>query len=300
VIHRPSFTDLVERISERRPLHAKFVKDAFALLDREESGDADSYLAHLLSQHSLDFIAESYETILDDTFDAQLFFMSEGRYRHSTFEEVANSVYFEPSYMKRYMVGLAITNFLWPNHLAIRRFFRKTFPWDRGGTYLEVGPGHGLFLLQALRNPYLERYVGVDISPASLALTAEVVRHLMPKAMHRLQLIEADFLAETELNGSYDLLVLGEVLEHVERPRSFLERLKSLAAADAHIFVTTCINAPAIDHITVFSTQADVEDLIRDSGLAILERLSVPYVGRSLSECVAQRLPINVAYVLSP
>ncbi len=299
-VSEPDFGHLVARIAERRPRHAKFVDQAHALLDAEEKADATAYLRHLLARHPLDFVAEAYETLLDDTVAEQFFFMSEGRYRHSTFAEVANFVYFAPDYMQRYMIGLAVSNFLWPNHLAIRRFFRKTLPRGRAGSYLEVGPGHGLFLLQALRELSCARYVGVDISPASLALTAALVRQVVPEAMPRLALIEADFLAETGLDGPFDLLVMGEVIEHVERPRAFLERLRSLAAKDAHVFVTTCINTPAIDHITLFADEAEVEALIRASGFSIRERQSTPYVGKTLAQCVAERLPINVAYVLSP
>lgn len=295
--------ELVAQVSERRPLHARFIRDACRLLETSEQAEADAYVTHLLSGHSMDFIAESYETILDDTLEAQIFFMREGRYPHSSFEEVAQSVYFNDRHMKRYMVGLAVTNYLWPNHVQIRRFFTETFPWDRGGKYLEVGPGHGLFLLQAMRSGRFEEFFGVDISAASLKLTDEVVRKALPAARGRLRLIQADFLADSkddEPGGGYDVLVMGEVLEHVEQPGAFLKRLRALAKGDAHLFVTTCINAPAIDHITLFSSEAQIEALIAESGLGIRRQLAIPYFGKTLEQSVAARLPINVAYVLAP
>jgi 2-polyprenyl-3-methyl-5-hydroxy-6-metoxy-1,4-benzoquinol methylase len=279
-------------------MHARFIKDACALLEPAERAEADVYVGHLLADHSLEFIAESYETILDDTLAAQMFFMREGRYQHATFAEVAGSVYFNDDYMRRYMVGLAVTNYLWPNHVQIHRFFAQTFPRERRGQYLEVGPGHGLFLLHAMRSGKLDAFTGVDISASSLKLTDTVVRQLLPAARDRLRLIEADFLAGDGIDGRYDVLVMGEVLEHVEQPRPFLARLRALANDGAHLFVTTCINAPAIDHITLFSTEADVERLIAEAGLKIVRGLAVPYFGKTLQQSVRERLPINVAYVL--
>ena len=41
---------------------------------------------------------------------------------------MAASVYHDRDYMDRYMYGLAITNFLWPNHVAMARFLRESLP----------------------------------------------------------------------------------------------------------------------------------------------------------------------------
>jgi 2-polyprenyl-3-methyl-5-hydroxy-6-metoxy-1,4-benzoquinol methylase len=92
---------------------------------------------------------------------------------------------------------------------------------------------------------------------------------------------------------------MGEVLEHVEQPELFLRRIAELAADDAFIFITTCINAPAVDHIYLWRTTDELEDMIRDSGLSIVEPLRLPYEGKTLEESRDQQLPINVAYVLS-
>ncbi|HEY0975601.1 MAG TPA: class I SAM-dependent methyltransferase [Solimonas sp.] len=294
-----SLSQLVAKVAERRPMHARFIEDAYAFLREDERTEADGYVAHLLETESLDTIAAAYETIVDDTFEAQMYFMEHGRYRHSKFEEVAGAVYFNPEYMKRYMLGLAVSNYLWPNHVQIRRFFAETFPWRREGTYFEVGPGHGLFLLLAMQQSQLSRFIGLDISATSLALTDETVRHALPQLRDKLQLIEADFFGNAGVQGPFDVLVMGEVLEHVERPIDFLKRLRALAAPGAHLFVTTCINAPAIDHIMLFESEQHVEDTIAEAGLKIERKLSVPYPGKSLKQCVSGAYPINVAYVLS-
>jgi 2-polyprenyl-3-methyl-5-hydroxy-6-metoxy-1,4-benzoquinol methylase len=108
-----------------------------------------------------------------------------------------------------------------------------------------------------------------------------------------------DFLDAKELEtNSFDILVMGEVLEHVEQPQLFLERLANLAASDSHIYVTTCINAPAIDHIYLWRNIEELEVMIAAAGLTIRDKLYLPYGGKTLEESRDQNLAINVAYVL--
>jgi cyclopropane fatty-acyl-phospholipid synthase-like methyltransferase len=211
---------------------------------------------------------------------------------------VAESVYHDRDYMDRYMYGLAITTFLWPNHVAMARFLRRTMPRDKTGRYLEVGPGHGFLLLSAMELGSFDEFLGIDLSAASVAQTQSIVDHFHPGAPARVEL--QDFLeADGLVPGSFDAIVMGEVLEHVEAPEVFLRRIAELARNDAYIFVTTCINAPAVDHIYLWRTTDELERMITDSGLSIVEPLRLPYEGKSLEESRAQDLPINVAYVLT-
>jgi 2-polyprenyl-3-methyl-5-hydroxy-6-metoxy-1,4-benzoquinol methylase len=92
---------------------------------------------------------------------------------------------------------------------------------------------------------------------------------------------------------------MGEVLEHVEKPDVFLRRIAELAKDDAYVFVTTCINAPTVDHIYLWRTTDELEEMITANGLKIVEPLRLPYEGKTLEESREQNLPINVAYVLA-
>jgi 2-polyprenyl-3-methyl-5-hydroxy-6-metoxy-1,4-benzoquinol methylase len=293
-----SLDALIRSIGAKRPRHIKFMNRAIVDLQPKEVADADQYIAHLLERDTIEILSDSYLTILDDTVQAQIDFLRTKNYKFSKFSDVAGSVYFNPEYMKRYMIGLALTEFIWPNHILIRRFFEETFPADKKGSYLEVGPGHGFFLVHAMKAGALDSYTAVDISAASIALTDEIVRRLVPQARHKLELIECDFLADASLKGPFDMLVMGEVLEHVEQPLVFLKRLADLAADGARLFVTTCINAPAIDHIYLFRNERDIEALVEQAALTIESRLVVPHPGQSIERCVKDDLPINVAYVL--
>jgi ubiquinone/menaquinone biosynthesis C-methylase UbiE len=200
--------------------------------------------------------------------------------------------------MKKYMYGLAITSFLWPNHTAMHDFFVRTFPIGVRGTYLEIGPGHGYYFRQAGNIGNFDRMIGVDISAASIALTRDIVEHMGMTSRAKVNLIESDFLKVSGDALDCSCIVMGEVLEHVEDPGQFLRAIARLSRRHTHVFITTCVNAPAIDHISLFRTAGEVEELIRRNGLELVDALRVPYAGKTLQECEAQRLAINVAYTL--
>jgi 2-polyprenyl-3-methyl-5-hydroxy-6-metoxy-1,4-benzoquinol methylase len=290
---------LVDNIAEQYPVHRGFLTEAIDGATPEELDRLDRYVAYCLDKGlTLDYLAESYLTILGDTLDEQMYFREHGRYRHSTFAEVAESVYHDRDYMDRYMYGLALTNFLWPNHLEMARFLRRTLPRERRGRYLEVGPGHGFLLLSAVEVGSFDEMLAVDLSAASVEQTRSIIEHFHPDAPARVE--QRDFLEAADLEpSSFDAVVMGEVLEHVERPDVFLRRIAELATDDAYVFITTCINAPAVDHIYLWRTTDELEQMITDNGLRIVEPLRLPYEGKTLEESRAENLPINVAYVLA-
>jgi len=257
------------------------------------------YLNYCLSVNlSLDYLATCYNTIVNDTLMEQMFFEENKRYRWTRFDELADTVYFDDAYMRKYMYGLAITAFLWPNHVALHDFFIRTFPRGRKGSYLEIGPGHGYYFMQSARLGDFERLLGVDISAASVALTRDIVRHFEIEKKCRAEVIETDFLTFHEEGVEYSCVVMGEVLEHVEDPGRFLSAIARLSGPSTHIFVTTCMNAPAVDHISLFRAGKDVEDIITSSGLQLVDASYVPYVGKTLAECEKDALAVNVGYVL--
>ena len=181
------------------------------------------------------------------------------------------------------MYGLAISTFLWPNHVAMARFFRASLPPGRRSRYLEVGPGHGFLLLAALDVGSFDECLAIDLSAASIEQTRSVISHFRPDAALRLE--ERDFLEADDLEpGTFDTIVMGEVLEHVERPEAFLSRIAELATDGAFIFITTCINAPAVDHIYLWRTTDELEAMIVAAGLDIVEPLRLPYEGKTLEQ----------------
>lgn len=290
--------DLIHAVVREFPVHEAFLVAAIDNATDQELGRLSDYLAFCRSKGlDDDYLAETYLTIVGDTVDEQLYFNEHKQYRHSTFAEVAESVYHDTEYMNRYMYGLAISTFLWPNHVAMLRMFREELPSSGGGRYLEVGPGHGFLLLTAAEVGGYDEFLAVDLSDASVEQTESIVQHFQPDS--KVQVQKLDFLDAAGLGArSFDAVVMGEVLEHVEDPARFLRRIAELATEDAFVFITTCINSPAVDHIYLWRTTDSLEEMIDASGFDIVKALRLPYERTTLEDSVTRALPINVAYVL--
>ncbi len=296
-------TQVVSSILETNPRQAAMLARAQETLREDERSEVEAYLAL-----EADFgftpkdLSSAYNLVVLDTLREQMFFRRNGRYRHQRFSDVASSVYFSPDYMRQYMQGLALTGFLWPNHVSIRRYFSDFLESVVPGQadYLEVGPGHGIYMASAVRCGKYARYLGVDISPTSLELTRRMLTHATGAGEEpaRFQLQLGNFL-ETSFDRTFDLIVMGEVLEHVEDPASFLRHAREAVSPSGAIFISTCINSPATDHIYLFRHESEVEELATRSGLSVQSRLVVPYHGTDLSQSYAEMLPINIAMVLS-
>jgi 2-polyprenyl-3-methyl-5-hydroxy-6-metoxy-1,4-benzoquinol methylase len=290
-------TEFTARMAELNPLHSNFLAHAFSALSEENHKELLRYVDYCTENNlTTEFLAESYNLIVTDMQVEQIFFRRNKRYRHSTFREVASTVYFDDNYMRRYMHGLALTTFLWPNHLAMRDFFVQSFPIGLTGNYLEVGPGHGYYFIKAAALGSFDSMIGVDISASSVALTQDILRHF-GSANARTKIIEADFL-NFESDTPFSCIVMGEVIEHLERPDLFLSKIAALAARDTYIYITTAINSPAIDHIYLFRSSEEVEELIRKCGLVVVDKLCMPHAGTTLEESYQRAMPVNAAYVL--
>lgn len=291
---------LWEVILKRNPRHRNFLEVSLAGLSDGEIEELENLVEWAKkSGFTLERVAEGYTTLVMDTMKEQFFFNKHGRYRYSKFEDVAAKVYHDPDYMERYMLGLALSSYLWPNHAAMRRHFEQHLPDSGGGTYLEIGPGHGFYMKRALQSGGFQRYLGIDLSATSIALTRSVLEHFCPEEASMVELREANFLVD-DFEGPVTGVVMGEVLEHVEEPELFLARIRKLVAPNAFIHITTCLNSPAVDHIKLFKTHQEVETMFEEQGLEIKDSLIMPYVGTTLEESEKKQLSINVSYLLTP
>jgi len=290
---------LVEKIEALNKRQSNYFTRSLADLSNREVEILEQYLEYCLSEGlSLDYLARSYNTVVNDTFKEELYFRRNRRYRFNKYEDVAELVYSNPEYMSRYMQGLALTLCLWPNQAKIRRFFEETIPKRKRGQYLEIGPGHGFFFMAAMQLTLYDAFHAVDVSLTSVEMTKRILKSNVFGKFENYNVYHGDF---TQFNSfsKYDAIVMGEVLEHVEQPTTLLSKISDLSHEDTYIFISTCINAPAIDHIYLFESINHLEEIIRSSGLAIQRRATFPYVGLLLSECEERKLPINVALILS-
>lgn len=298
--HANDIQRLVDLILAGNPSHTPFLQESLATIDDTSRQELGNYLAYWRHHGvSLPYMAECYNTIVQDIFVEQIYFMRHKRYRHSSYADVAAAVYDNPEYMEKYMYGLSLTLFLWSMHRRLKRFFEETLPRDVSGDYLEIGPGHGWYLMTALTKTAYSRFIGMDVSAKSIEICANILESGYFGQFTDFVLRCADFVTADFEGHVFDAVVMGEVLEHVEAPDVFLRRVRELTHAQSYIFISTCMNAPAIDHISLFSSVEHLESLINAAGLRITKECLLPYPGLTAEETTAKRMPMNIGVVLA-
>ena len=217
-----------------------------------------------LQFHSLEFLR------------LQIQFAKKGQYKSESFEKVYQEVYSSGQVMQQYLDGLLLTYVAWPNHYQLLQFYRRSYLAQAPrGDCLEIGPGHGWLALEQLESDPTNTFLGLDVSPHSVAYTRSVLTSA-GIAPNRFQLREGDALEL--LNGSsgtFDRIVIAEVLEHLERPDAILKLLAAHAGAETLCFVTTVVNIEAVDHIYLFRELSEVRDMLNRCGLEVVDELDM-------------------------
>lgn len=179
-------------------------------------------------------------------------------------------MYTDEAFMNgRYLNGLYLAQYLWPNHFEKMQFFQESFvPRLAGRTRLmDVGSGHGTFLFEALSLTPQLTATALDISPHSLRLI-ERLRACWDMPAGRLECRCADF-ADYDERLSFHAAIFSEVVEHLADPAGGLRALAASLDKDAPVFFTTATNAAFYDHTIVFADVGEIEALIRTCGFRI-------------------------------
>ena len=262
---------------------------------------AAEYINYLESQNiSVEYAVDSYLTMCGNMLKSQIYFMKTGKYpldqQHKAFENVYNN----EKEMKSYMVGLAISQFLWSTHYDMISFFKDNLKEDDDviSSYLEVGPGHGLYLREAMK--YLNndvKIVAVDISQVSIEITQSMMAYFYGDQFSKIKYHNIDIL-DLAKSDEYDFITMGEVLEHVNYPGNLLYKLKELLTSEGTAFVSTCVNAPAIDHVYHFKSVDEIRNKIGNCGLLIKDEKVLPVENLPLKEIEKKQITINYCAIL--
>lgn len=216
-----------------------------------------------------DAIAADYLKMIADMRREGLYFYKYGKYRCENQSIAYENVYSKKEIMSYYMNALLVSQILWKHHFNIFMYFQsqlKTlFAGKKELQILDVGPGHGFFSFLVKKEfPGYKKIDIVDISETSLLMTERIIGHDENKISY-----SKKDIFDYDDSVKYDFIVLGEVIEHLDDPKSILIKLSNMLNEGGLLWVTTPTNSPALDHVYLFHTRADVVALLEDSGLQV-------------------------------
>ncbi|PZO91806.1 MAG: class I SAM-dependent methyltransferase [Sphingomonas sanxanigenens] len=298
----PATREIVGAVLADWPDHAAYLTKSFAARSPEQMAateEAATAALRLIGDDAARF-AHGYHWTCDRLRDEELFFHREGRYRLSTFAEADAEVYSNHDYMTPYVDGLLLTQILWYNHVATFEMFlnRVLGAADKPFSYLEVGPGHGLMVYCAARSPLSQSLEAWDVSPVSLRETRAALDRLgVDKPV---SLVETDILQAVRPDKRFDLIVISEVLEHLERPQDALAFLRDVIAEDGRIFINVPLNSPSPDHIYLLSTPEEARALVEEAGFAVDTIELYATQGRPVEKAVKNKVSVSVGMIARP
>lgn len=241
--------------------------------------------------------ARNYRWTCDRLNEEELFFHRNGRYRLRTFVEALAEVYSNKDYMARYMDGLLLTQSLWFNHAAtLEMFLNRLLPLAKSGArYLEIGPGHGLMTYFAAKTSEIDTLEIWDVSSVSLDETRTALATL--GIAKNVSCTEVDILAAAKPPGNYDMIVISEVLEHLERPNRALSLLHSALESGGLIYINIPINSPSPDHIYLFEHPDAGRALVADAGFEIVSEELYATQGKAIEKALHNKISISMGIV---
>lgn len=300
--HGPATTRIAAAVLDVWPEHERYVACSLAGRADGPTGETTEILAEAvlkLAGERLPEVARHYRWTCDRLREEELHFHREGRYRLSTFAEAEAEVYGDAAYMERYMDGLLLSQVLWANHARSCDFFLRETPrhLDPGARLLEIGPGHGLMLHLALREFGLSAATAWDLSAVSI----EHTRH----ALERLDGAEAelgvrDLMSVAPGERAFELVVLSEVLEHLEDPFPAMRAVRGLLAPGGIVFVNVPVNSPSPDHLHLMESLDDARALLTETGFEIASEGAFATQDRALDRAIRQRVSVSVCMIGRP
>lgn len=222
-----------------------------------------------------------------------------GRYLLSSEREAQERVYNnEDVFGGYYLYGLLLSEALWPNHFTLNSHYRDHFlPSVRSDAHiLEAGVGTGYHLALLLEARPACLYEGCDLSDYAIEFARRFAVAGAQKqtrtSIHKRNVMDGLPAAD----GTYDNIIMGEILEHVERPDRLLDETYRVLRTGGTMYMTTVVFAANIDHIYLFEHADEIRRLVTSRRWTIEKDWVLP-VYPSDSPNAAKR-PMNYGSVL--
>jgi 2-polyprenyl-3-methyl-5-hydroxy-6-metoxy-1,4-benzoquinol methylase len=240
----------------------------------------------------------AYNQMCMDILREQIRFRKTGTYLLDDAHLANETVYSQKGVMRYYMVGLLLSYLFWPNHFQMLSFFKDHLRKIRVERCLEVGVGHALFTVEMMRRFPNSEVTLVDISPTSIELAKEMLATFRLHSS-RVRFVLGDYLNVSLDADQFDFIIMGEVLEHVNDAPGFLVRARQLLRPGGTVFLSTCANCPAVDHIYHFHNVDEIRALIRSVGLSIVRDTALPAEDVPEAKWRDELVTVNYAAILS-
>ena len=284
----------IDRITAAEPKLGKRVRKFYDSTDavyRRRAEDFFHRYKHFVESQgkTFEFGVDCFVRLQRSMNELRTEFLKLGRYANTSFEDVNRAVYANPDAMQEHMHGLVFAQFLWPDQYLRFQFFSDRLPEyaPRVKRYLEIGGGHGLYLTEAVRQlPQAEAHL-VDVSETSLAM-AQGISQAPRVQFHWMNVFDFP-------DGGYDFITMGEVLEHVEDPRTLLDKVRRMLAPGGRAYITTPANAPMVDHIYLFNNAGEIRAMFQEAGLRI-EHEAKQFAEAGLPEEIAERMKLPLMF----
>lgn len=302
----PNFHELVEKIKELNPFQKKAIERILEGGDDRYLAFAESVVTRMLEAVGrgpcFDYLAETYLWYTKLLRIEEMFYAKEKKYRYESYQEVYDKVYNNDDYMFDYVVGLGLTQPLWANHYKVFRFFLDEFvPMiSDAKTGAEIGVGHGLFHSEAMRGAPELRTTLLDVSRTALSMTRNMIAAtgLDPE---RATPVIADIQKDIPLeDGSLDALLMGELIEHIEDGKGVMSRMVRKMSRDGCCYFSTAANAPAEDHILLFTNTGEIRAFAQECGWRIVKEKTFTINDMDLEKAEKELRTINYCAVLKP
>ena len=294
-LNAPATRQIVQAVSTQWPDHGRYIKKTLSQRDSALMATTEGLAQAivLLVGDKLPKIAEHYHWTCDRLREEELYFHRQGHYRLSTFAEADAEVYSDAAYMEKYMDGLLFSQVLWFNHVASCQFFLSQTAdlLNPKASYLEIGPGHGLMMYLALRDFDLGSSTAWDLSQVSLDQTRHALAVLGQTGC---QFAIQNVMELPPGTPPHDLVVLSEVLEHLQDPMAVMGHIRQLVNPKGGlIFINVPINSPSPDHLYLMRSPDDARALLTNTGFEILREGFFATQGMELLRALRNQVSVS-------
>lgn len=263
-----SLNTLVSELVAAWPQNERSIEQNYSDKTEADFSFLDEIAQYLLlvADGNLSSFVADYKTTCKMMMQCEKYYRRNKSYEMSEFREVESGIYQSETQMKAYMRGLLISQVLWQHHSGPLQVFKEKFlPACPSATrYVEVGPGHGLWMACAARGLYGSSLTGWDISQHSLDETNHCLTRIGIDA--RLNLEVRDICSPIADGAVFDVAVISQVLEIVQDPQLALDNIAACLKPGGRLFVNAPIRAVAPDHIRRWESGDDITKILEKAG----------------------------------